>query len=62
MFGFKEEEFFEVAEAIRDAGAPQVDFSAPRRRRPWSRRPRPPRLPPRRRSDAAAGTAGDAAG
>jgi LemA protein len=28
MFGFKEEEFFEVDEAIRDAGAPAVDFSA----------------------------------
>jgi LemA protein len=27
MFGFKEEEFFEVDEAIRDAGAPKVDFS-----------------------------------
>jgi LemA protein len=25
-FGFKEEEFFEVDEAIRDAGAPQVSF------------------------------------
>ncbi len=25
--GFKEEEFFEVEEAIRDAGAPKVDFS-----------------------------------
>ncbi len=27
MAGFKEEEFFEVDEAIRDAGAPKVDFS-----------------------------------
>jgi len=26
-FGFKEEEFFEVDEAIRDAGAPQVSFA-----------------------------------
>jgi len=27
MFNFKEEEFFEVEEAIRTAGAPKVDFS-----------------------------------
>ena len=27
MFGFKEEEFFEVDEVIRDAGAPKVSFS-----------------------------------
>jgi LemA protein len=27
-FGFKAEEFFEVDEAIRDAGAPKVDFGA----------------------------------
>ena len=26
MFGFKEAEFFEVDEATREAGAPQVDF------------------------------------
>jgi LemA protein len=29
MFKFQEEEFFEVEEAIRTAGAPQVDFSQP---------------------------------
>jgi LemA protein len=29
MFGFKEEEFFEVDEAVREAGPPQVDFSTP---------------------------------
>jgi len=29
MFGFKEEEFFEVEDAIREGGAPQVDFGAP---------------------------------
>ena len=29
MFGFKEEEFFEVDEAVRDAGAPQVNFTEP---------------------------------
>lgn len=28
-FGFKEEEFFEIDEAIRDAGAPQVNFPQP---------------------------------
>jgi LemA protein len=27
MFGFKEEEFFEVEEALREAGAPQVSFT-----------------------------------
>jgi LemA protein len=27
MFGFKEEEFFEVEEALREAGAPQVSFA-----------------------------------
>jgi LemA protein len=27
MFGFKEEEYFEVDEAVRDAGAPQVSFT-----------------------------------
>jgi LemA protein len=27
-FGFKEEEFFEVDEALREAGAPQVDFGS----------------------------------
>ena len=27
MFGFKEEEFFEVDEAVREAGAPQVSFA-----------------------------------
>ena len=26
MFGFREEEFFEVEEAVRQAGAPRVDF------------------------------------
>jgi LemA protein len=26
MFGFKEEEFFEIEEALREAGAPQVSF------------------------------------
>jgi LemA protein len=26
MFGFKEEEFFEIEEALREAGAPQVNF------------------------------------
>ena len=29
MFGFKEEEFFEVEEALREAGAPQVNFTQP---------------------------------
>ncbi len=29
MFGFKEEEFFEVEEAIREGGPPQVNFSQP---------------------------------
>jgi hypothetical protein len=29
MFGFKEEEFFEVEDAIREGGAPQVDFGEP---------------------------------
>jgi LemA protein len=29
LFGFKEEEFFEVDDAIREGGAPQVDFGAP---------------------------------
>ena len=29
LFGFKEEEFFEVEDAIREGGAPQVDFGAP---------------------------------
>jgi LemA protein len=28
MFGFKEEEFFEIEEAMREAGAPQVSFGA----------------------------------
>ncbi|HET7236828.1 MAG TPA: LemA family protein [Actinomycetota bacterium] len=28
MFGFKEEEFFEIEEALREAGAPQVSFGA----------------------------------
>jgi LemA protein len=27
LFGFKEEEFFEIEEALREAGPPQVDFS-----------------------------------
>jgi LemA protein len=27
MFGFKEEEFFEIEEALREAGAPQVNFA-----------------------------------
>ena len=27
MFGFKEEEFFEIEEALREAGAPQVSFA-----------------------------------
>ena len=29
MFDFEEEEFFEVEDAIREGGAPQVDFGAP---------------------------------
>jgi LemA protein len=29
LFGFKEAEFFEVDEAVRDAGAPQVNFTEP---------------------------------
>ena len=29
MFGFKEEEFFEIDEATREAGAPQVNFTQP---------------------------------
>ncbi len=29
MFGFKEAEFFEVEEAIREGGAPQVNFTQP---------------------------------
>jgi LemA protein len=29
MFHFEEEEFFEIEEAIREGGAPQVDFGAP---------------------------------
>jgi len=29
MFNFEEEEFFEVDDAIREGGAPQVDFGAP---------------------------------
>jgi LemA protein len=29
LFGFKEEEFFEVEEALREAGAPQVNFTQP---------------------------------
>jgi LemA protein len=29
MFGFKEEEFFEVEEAIREGGPPQVNFTQP---------------------------------
>jgi LemA protein len=29
LFGFKEEEFFEVEDAIREGGAPQVDFGSP---------------------------------
>ena len=29
LFGFKEEEFFEVEDAIREGGAPQVNFAAP---------------------------------
>ncbi|MEO8477876.1 MAG: LemA family protein [Actinomycetota bacterium] len=29
MFGFKEEEFFEVEETIREGGPPQVNFSQP---------------------------------
>jgi LemA protein len=29
MFGFKEEEFFEIEEALREAGAPQVNFTQP---------------------------------
>jgi len=29
MFNFEEEEFFEVEDAIREGGAPQVDFGAP---------------------------------
>ena len=28
MFGFKEEEFFEVEDAVREAGPPKVDFGA----------------------------------
>ena len=28
MFGFKEEEYFEIEEALREAGAPQVSFAA----------------------------------
>jgi len=28
-FGFKEEEYFEVEEALREAGAPQVNFTQP---------------------------------
>jgi LemA protein len=43
MFGFKEEEFFEVDEAIREAGAPQVDFSVPASPPPASP---PPASPP----------------
>ena len=29
MFGFREREFFEIDEAIREAGPPRVDFAAP---------------------------------
>ncbi len=29
LFGFKEEEFFEVEDAIREGGAPQVNFGSP---------------------------------
>ena len=30
MFGFKEEEFFQVEDAIREGGPPQVDFGSPK--------------------------------
>ena len=59
LFNFEEEEFFEVEDAIREGGAPQVDFGAPagsgaplaneaRRRaeRPSVARPRRPRRRP----------------
>jgi hypothetical protein len=29
VFNFEEEEFFEVEDAIREGGAPQVDFGTP---------------------------------
>ena len=39
LFGFEEEEFFEVEDAIREGGAPQVDFGcAVGHRRPARRR------------------------
>ena len=40
-FGFKEEEFFEVDEAIRGAGAPRVDFSTPAGAPPGATSPPP---------------------
>ena len=42
MFHFAEEEYFEVDEAIREAGAPKVDFNAP----PAAGGVTPPAVPP----------------
>ena len=53
MFHFEPAEFFEIPDAIREAGPPQVDFSTPagedrrcRRRRPRRAAPEVSETPP----------------
>ena len=53
MFHFEPAEFFEIPDAIREAGPPQVDFSTPAggtvvppRRPPPRRLPQTPPAPP----------------
>lgn len=45
-FGFKEEEFFEVEDALREAGAPQVSFGAQTPGVSFGGPPLPPAAPP----------------
>jgi len=46
MFGFKEEEFFEIEEAMREAGAPQVSFGGEGPAVSFGGPPVPPVAPP----------------
>ena len=46
MFGFKEEEFFEIEEAMREAGAPQVSFGGEGPGVTFGGPPVPPVAPP----------------
>ncbi|HET9311163.1 MAG TPA: LemA family protein [Actinomycetota bacterium] len=46
LFNFEEEEFFEVEDAIREGGPPQVDFGSPAGSGPVSSTPGPSTPPP----------------